>query len=274
MRPATLGFLVIALSACFVTASDGDDDGGSAGATTAGPSTGVDSSGSSEAATSSDASASSSTGASSTGASSTGASSTGTSSTGSTGTASDDASGGSSSASAASTADGSSGSEGPAPDCAAFDDCEDCGAVDGCGWCGATGSCAAGDASGPAGGSCSGGWVDDGDFFSCPAANCFAQTDCASCQDAYQGCGWCASNSTCMPGAPDMPAPGGSCEDEQWYFDICPEDCAGEMTCVSCTGTVGCGWCTAGNTCMAGTSAGPLAGSCGGTWSIDTDACF
>lgn len=171
---------------------------------------------------------------------------------------------------------GSTGESGdtPPPDCAASTDCEACGAIDGCGWCGATGVCSAGDADGPAAGECTGGWEADGDFFSCPAANCFAQTNCGDCQDAYSGCGWCASNNTCMPGAPDVPAPGGECADQQWYFDICPEDCADEMTCVSCTGTVGCGWCFGSGSCAAGTDAGPLAGPCAGEWSTAVDACF
>jgi hypothetical protein len=77
-----------------------------------------------------------------------------------------------------------------------------------------------------------------------------------------------------MPGAPDVPAPGGECADQQWFFDICPEDCAGEMTCVSCSGTNGCGWCGASNTCAAGTDVGPLVGACAGGWSVDVDPCF
>jgi Plexin repeat len=167
-----------------------------------------------------------------------------------------------------------SSSGGPPPDCAASTDCESCGEVDGCGWCGATGMCSAGDAVGPAVGECSAGWEADGDFFSCPAVNCFAQTNCGDCQDSFIGCGWCASNNTCMPGAPDVPAPGGECEDQQWYFDICPEDCADEMTCVSCTATVGCGWCFGSGSCTAGTDVGPLAGACNGEWSTEVGACF
>jgi hypothetical protein len=153
-------------------------------------------------------------------------------------------------------------------------DCEACGAVDGCGWCGASGTCSAGDGDGPGAGACSGGWVVEGDFFSCPAANCFAQTNCADCQDAYIGCGWCASSGTCMAGAPDVPAPPAECADQQWHFDICPEDCADEMTCVSCTGTNGCGWCGASGACAAGTDVGPLVGACAGEWSTEVGACF
>lgn len=179
----------------------------------------------------------------------------------------------SSSADEASTqGEGTSG--GAPPDCAAMADCEACGALDGCGWCGATGTCGLGDGEGPAAGACAGGWVIEGDFFSCPAANCFAQTNCADCQDAYIGCGWCASTGTCMAGAPDLPAPPAECADQQWYFDICPEDCADEMTCVSCTGTNGCGWCGASGACAAGTDTGPLVGACAGAWSTEVGACF
>ena len=170
-------------------------------------------------------------------------------------------------------ASGSSGDPIPA-DCAPITDCEACGALAGCGWCGATGTCSAGDGEGPSAGSCTGGWVIEGDFFSCPAADCFARTSCGECQDAFTGCGWCASSGTCMAGAPDMPAAPAVCADQQWYFDICPEDCADEMTCVSCTGTVGCGWCPGGSGCAAGTDAGPLEGSCASGWSLEVDSCF
>jgi hypothetical protein len=160
------------------------------------------------------------------------------------------------------------------PDCDPITDCEECGALAGCGWCGTTGTCTAGNADGPSAGSCAGGWVIEGDFFSCPAANCFGRTSCADCQDAFTGCGWCASTGTCMAGAPDMPAAPAMCDDQQWYFDICPADCADEMTCVSCTGTVGCGWCAGGGGCLPGTDAGPIEGACGSGWSTDTDTCF
>lgn len=222
------------------------------------------------------------------GGSTTGASATGTDPSASTSTV--DPSASDTSASDASTSDtsasdaSSSGADSsgsapsttgdPPPDCAAMSDCEACGAVDGCGWCGASGTCSAGDNDGPDAGACSGGWVVEGDFFSCPAANCFAQTNCADCQEAYSGCGWCASTGTCMSGAPDVPAPPAECADQQWYFDICPEDCADEMTCVSCTGTNGCGWCGATGGCAAGTDAGPLVGACAGAWSTEVDACF
>jgi hypothetical protein len=163
---------------------------------------------------------------------------------------------------------------GEPPDCAPLSDCEACGAMDGCGWCGATGTCSAGGEVGPSEGACSGGWVIEGDFFSCPAANCFSRTTCGECQDAFTGCGWCASTGSCMAGAPDMPAAPAACAEGQWYFDICPEDCASEMTCVSCTGTVGCGWCAGSSSCTAGTEAGPLQGACASGWSVDVDPCF
>ena len=168
----------------------------------------------------------------------------------------------------------SSGDGTPPPDCAAYDDCEACGAEDGCGWCGATGTCTAGDGEGPDAGSCSGGWVIEGDFFSCPAANCFGRTTCGECQDAFTGCGWCASTGTCMAGAPDMPAAPAECPGDQWYFDICPADCADEMTCVSCEVNVGCGWCGASGGCVAGTDAGPLEGACAGGWTSEVGDCF
>lgn len=187
------------------------------------------------------------------------------------------------SSSGADDTDSNDASDGPAsgssesgepPDCAALVDCEACGARDGCGWCGATGTCSAGGEAGPSEGACSGGWVIEGDFFSCPAANCFARTTCGECQDAFTGCGWCASTGSCMAGAPDMPAAPAACAEGQWYFDICPEDCESEMTCVSCTGTVGCGWCAGSSSCTAGTEAGPLQGACASGWSVDVDPCF
>jgi hypothetical protein len=168
---------------------------------------------------------------------------------------------------------GSTGDPIPA-DCEPVTDCEECGALAGCGWCGTIGTCTAGNANGPSAGSCAGGWVTEGDFFSCPAANCFGRTSCTDCQDAFTGCGWCASTGTCMAGAPDMPAAPAMCADQQWYFDICPADCADEMTGVSCTGTVGCGWCAGGGGCLPGTDAGPIEGACGSGWSTDTDTCF
>lgn len=204
---------------------------------------------------------------------------TGTSTTSqetSSGNASSDPSADTSTSSPGTSSAETSGSTGDAipSDCDPVTDCEECGALVGCGWCGATGTCSAGDANGPSAGSCSGGWVIAGDFFSCPAADCFARTSCGECQDAFTGCGWCASSGTCMPGAPDLPAAPATCDDQQWYFDICPEDCADEMTCVSCTGTVGCGWCAGGGGCTAGTSAGPLEGSCASGWSVEVDSCF
>ena len=269
MRPRCVPHLVLALfAAACVPAQDTADTASAVTSASTTASTGSSEGHDGTAGSSGDSGATASTDAADTSssitasASSQGASSDTSASTDATASSSDD------SASAGSTTGA------PPPACDGIGDCERCGAVEGCGWCGATGTCAAGDATGPAGGSCSGGWVIEGDFFSCPAADCFAQTNCADCQDFYSGCGWCASNGTCMPGAPDMPAPGGQCEDQQWYFDICPEDCGDEMTCISCTGTVGCGWCDASNTCMAGTDAGPLQQACGGGWSTSPNSCF
>lgn len=201
------------------------------------------------------------------------ASSEGSSSESSASDPSTDTSGSGSSGSGSEEVTGSTGDPIP-PDCEPVTDCEECGALAGCGWCGTTGTCTAGNADGPTAGSCAGGWVIEGDFFSCPAANCFGRTSCTDCQDAFTGCGWCASTGTCMAGAPDMPAAPAECADQQWYFDICPADCADEMTCVSCTGTVGCGWCAGGGGCLPGTDAGPIEGACGSGWSTEVDSCF
>ncbi|MFO0631766.1 MAG: hypothetical protein U0168_02845 [Nannocystaceae bacterium] len=267
MRPCAVPCLLFALiAAACVPGGDATASAGSTASASTTASTG-DSSGSGHVSSggTDDGTAADATG-------SPGSGSTSATSAGSTAASSDDD--GSDTSAGTDGSVGGSTTDAPPPSCEGIGDCERCGAVEGCGWCGASGTCAPGDANGPAGGSCSGGWVLAGDFFSCPAANCFAQTNCADCQDFYSGCGWCAANGTCMPGAPDMPAPGGQCADQQWYFDICPEDCADEMTCISCTGTVGCGWCDASNTCMAGTDAGPLLQACGGGWSTSPDSCF
>lgn len=259
-----LGLLLVLAAAW---GCDGGEETSSSGGGTVGADSGA-----------SDAASGTETGASTAGATSAGATSAdATSADATSGDASSSTSPASSGADETGSSDGNvsaSSDGGEPPDCAPITDCEACGAMDGCGWCGATGTCSAGGEAGPSEGACSGGWVIEGDFFSCPAANCFARTTCGECQDAFTGCGWCASTGSCMAGAPDMPAAPAACAEGQWYFDICPEECASEMTCVSCTGTVGCGWCAGSSSCTAGTATGPLQGACASGWSVDVDPCF
>ena len=97
---------------------------------------------------------------------------------------------------------------------------------------------------------------------------CRSWSTCGSCTGSL-GCGWCSADNKCKTGG-SSGSNDGSCPRSslKWHYltSSCPEgkldECGSLSSCGSCTGRLGCGWCSADNKCKTGGSSGSNDGSC------------
>lgn len=107
------------------------------------------------------------------------------------------------------------------------------------------------------------------DGLACQSGTCAATvtracdvSTCGVCT-VTDGCGYCASTTSCVPGSAVGPT-SGTCSSWVWLQPACdapPPACSG-ATCDACTLSSGCGWCETSGTCAAGSSSGPGVGTC------------
>lgn len=193
------------------------------------------------------------------------------------------------------------GSSNQCGNCPAQTNCGSCTKSTGCGWCAATNRCSSGTWLGPGSGTCNNNWIwsnsqcsASGGGGSTPTPNpnptpnptdpnadamarCRAQSgDCTACARTT-GCGWCpgaSSNQRCSYGNWLGPQ-GSTCSNWIWSAATCSasqpsqpsqppanDQCSSKTSCLPCTQTTGCGWCSATSRCSSGVWTGPTSATC------------
>lgn len=93
----------------------------------------------------------------------------------------------------------------------------------------------------------------------CAAVQCAQHLHCDTCTKDLR-CGWCASESTCLPGNSAHPTKA-NCS--SWDYAFCSSlSCAAHTSCDECAADPMCGWCSTSNICTEGSKRGPVFMAC------------
>ena len=95
--------------------------------------------------------------------------------------------------------------------------------------------------------------LDSAAYFSAGKIDHCSEKTCFQCT-ADSGCGWCSGSKSCLPGSQTGPASTETCPVDDWAYGTCTGVPCTALSCGTCLGDSGCGWCSASQTCEVGNS--------------------